>query len=49
MNEILKMREEYKQRTGDRFSLSDFHEQLLKIGNMPPALMREGLMASIQE
>ncbi len=49
MSEILKMREEYKQRTGDRFSLSDFHEQLLKIGNMPPALMREGLMASISD
>ena len=49
MSEILKMREEYKQRTGDRFSLSDFHERLLKIGNMPPALMREGLMASIAD
>jgi hypothetical protein len=23
---------------------SDFHERLLKVGNMPPALMREGLM-----
>lgn len=49
MSEILKMREEYKQRTGDQFSLADFHEQLLKIGNMPPALMRKGLMASISD
>jgi uncharacterized protein (DUF885 family) len=47
MSEILKMREEFKQRMGDRFSLSDFHERLLRVGSMPPALMREGLMASV--
>ncbi len=47
MSEILKMRDELKERRGDRFSLSDFHERLLKVGNMPPALMREGLMASL--
>jgi uncharacterized protein (DUF885 family) len=46
MYEILKMRKEYKERSGDQFSLSEFHEQLLKIGNMPPALMRKGLMAA---
>lgn len=44
MSEILKMREEYKALKGDDFTLSDFHEKLLKIGNMPPALMREALM-----
>ena len=27
-----------------RVALRDFHERLLKIGNMPPALMREALM-----
>jgi len=47
MSEIVKMREEFKQRMGSRFTLSDFHERLLKIGSMPPALMREALMASI--
>jgi uncharacterized protein (DUF885 family) len=47
MAEILKMREEFKQRVGARFSLADFHERLLKVGNMPPALMREGLMLSL--
>jgi len=46
MYEILKMREEYKERAGDQFSLAGFHENLLKIGNMPPALMRKGLMAA---
>lgn len=44
MSEILAMREEYRRRMGDRFSLRDFHERLLKIGNMPPALMREALL-----
>ncbi len=47
MYEILKMREEYKERMGDHYSLSEFHERLLKVGNMPPALMHEGLMAAI--
>jgi uncharacterized protein (DUF885 family) len=44
MTEILKMREEYKQRMGQKFALSDFHERLLKIGSMPVTLMREALM-----
>jgi uncharacterized protein (DUF885 family) len=47
MSEILKMREEFRERMGARFSLRDFHERLLKVGNMPPALMREGLMLGI--
>ena len=44
LTEILAMREEYKTKMGTSFSLRDFHERLLKIGNMPPALMREALM-----
>lgn len=47
MSEILKMREEFRERMGARFSLRDFHERLLKVGNMPPALMREGLMLGL--
>lgn len=49
MTEILKMREEFRQRVGDAFTLSDFHERLLKVGNMPTSLMREGLMATLPE
>lgn len=41
--EILQMREEYKKLKGDQFSLSEFHERLLKIGAMPIPLMREAL------
>ncbi len=44
MTEILALREEYRKKMGAGFSLRDFHERLLKIGNMPPALMREALM-----
>jgi len=49
MTEILKMREEFKARVGAKFTLADFHERLLKVGNMPPALMRKGLMATLAE
>jgi uncharacterized protein (DUF885 family) len=45
-SEITAMREEVKALLGARFTLSDFHERLLKVGNMPPALMREGLRQS---
>jgi uncharacterized protein (DUF885 family) len=45
MSEILKMRDEYRARLGDRFTLSDFHRRLLEIGSMPPALVREALLA----
>jgi hypothetical protein len=36
-----------KQVKGDKFTLSDFHERLLKVGRMPPSLMREGLMNTL--
>jgi uncharacterized protein (DUF885 family) len=45
-SEIMRMREEVKALRGAQFTLSDFHERLLKVGNMPPALMREGLLQS---
>ena len=44
MMEILKMREDYKKKMGDKFTLCDFHEKLLKIGCMPTSLMREALL-----
>ena len=43
MTEILKMREEFKQLMGENYDISDFHEKLLKVGNMPPSLMNESL------
>jgi uncharacterized protein (DUF885 family) len=44
MMEILRMREDYRKKMGDDFTLSDFHEKLLKIGSMPISLMRDGLL-----
>jgi hypothetical protein len=45
MTEILKMREQYRLKMGSEYSLSDFHEKLLKIGNMPPSLMAKVLLS----
>ncbi len=44
MMDILEMREAYKNFRGEQFTLSEFHERLLKIGNMPPRLMRKALL-----
>ncbi len=43
MIEILNMREEYKKLMSNNYKISDFHEKLLKIGNMPPSLMKQEL------
>lgn len=43
MSEILKMRTRYQEKMGNEFTLSDFHEKLLKTGNMPPKLLEASL------
>ena len=48
MSEILKMRDEVRQLRGAAFSLKDFHDRLLRIGSMPPALMREALLHGLE-
>ncbi len=48
MSEILKMRDEYRARRGAAFTLKDFHDRLLKIGSMPPALVREALFRNLE-
>jgi uncharacterized protein (DUF885 family) len=47
LSEILKMRDEYRQARGSAFTLKDFHDRLLRIGSMPPALVREVLLHDI--
>jgi len=47
LSEILKMRDEYRQARGTAFTLKDFHDRLLRIGSMPPALVREVLVHDI--
>lgn len=44
MKEILAMRDTYKAKMGDAFSLKDFHVKLMEAGNMPTSLMREVLL-----
>ncbi len=48
MSEILKMRDEARQLRGAAFTLKDFHDRLLKIGSMPPALVREALLHGLR-
>lgn len=42
--EILKLREDYKQKMGDKFSLEDFHNQFLHQGFPPVKLIRKQMM-----
>ena len=49
LSEILKMRDDYHRARGSAFTLKDFHDRLLQIGSMPPALMREVLMHDVRE
>jgi hypothetical protein len=44
LSEILKLRDEYHRKVGAAFTLRDFHDRLLKIGSLPPALVREELL-----
>jgi uncharacterized protein (DUF885 family) len=44
MSQILEMRDEYRKRRGTAFTLREFHDRLLAIGSMPPALVREALL-----
>lgn len=46
--EILKMREEYKNKMGKKFSLKDFHNRLLSYGSLPTKLIRENLLREKQ-
>jgi hypothetical protein len=39
MLEIVRIREKFRTKLGDRFTLKDFHERFLAFGNVPPALI----------
>jgi uncharacterized protein (DUF885 family) len=41
---ILKLREDYRARTGDKFSLTDFHDHLLAAGLVPIKIIRREMM-----
>jgi uncharacterized protein (DUF885 family) len=42
--EILKLREDYKKKVGDKFSLEEFHTRFLKEGFPPVKLVRKALL-----
>ncbi len=44
-NQIIKLRKEYRQRKGSRFTLRDFHDRLLTQGAMPFRLIRKLLFS----
>jgi uncharacterized protein (DUF885 family) len=43
--ELLALRDEYRRKMGDRFSLRDFHDRLLAEGSIPVSLIRRKLLA----
>ena len=45
--EILKLREDYKKVRGDKFSLSEFHDEFLKQGPAPIPLIRRALAGAL--
>jgi len=44
--QILKLREDYKQMKGDKFSLQEFHDTFLKQGFPPVKLIRESMLGN---
>ena len=44
MVELLRIRDDLQSRRGAQFSVTDFHDRLLKTGPLPPALVRAALM-----
>jgi uncharacterized protein (DUF885 family) len=43
---ILKLRDDYRAKMGDRFSLSDFHDRLLACGLVPIKIIRREMMGA---
>ena len=45
--QIIKLRDDYKARTGDGFSLKGFHDKLLSFGAPPIPLVREAMLGEL--
>jgi uncharacterized protein (DUF885 family) len=43
MLEIVRVREKFRAKMGPRFTLKEFHERVLRCGNVPPALIETEL------
>ena len=44
---ILKLRDDYKAKLGDSYSLEDFHETFIKLGPLPLPLIRKAMLGEI--
>ncbi len=44
--QILKLREDYKEKMGDRFSLKEFHDRFLSLGYPPIKMIREEMLGN---
>jgi uncharacterized protein (DUF885 family) len=44
--EILKLRDDYRAKMGDKFSLTDFHDRLLAGGLVPIKIIRREMMGA---
>jgi uncharacterized protein (DUF885 family) len=42
--QILKLRNDYRKKLGDKFSLKEFHDRFLSFGNPPIKLIREEML-----
>jgi uncharacterized protein (DUF885 family) len=44
---ILKLRDDYKTKMGDKYSLKDFHDAFIKLGPLPLPLIRKAMLGEI--
>ena len=44
---ILKLREDYKTKTGEAYSLKDFHDAFIKLGPIPLPLIRKAMLGDV--
>jgi uncharacterized protein (DUF885 family) len=41
---ILKLRNDYKAKLGDKYTLQDFHDAFIRLGPLPLPLMRQAML-----
>ena len=44
---ILKLRDDYKAKIGDAYSLKDFHDAFIKLGPLPLPLTRNAMLGDV--
>jgi uncharacterized protein (DUF885 family) len=44
---IMKLREDYKKKMGDKYTLKDFHDTFIKLGPLPLPLIRKAMLGEI--